>query len=283
MADVELKAKPFYFGNPAVRQKGILHLYRINDGLSQTNTGRGDVLVMMSVPAEVICTDLLNFVSHFGKHIEHIRLLIRDSTPDEYMTLLKFKDRENAHKFYDMFNGKPFNTIEPEVCFLMYVGWIESSCLLTIQLGAESACLSLEGETELPCLTEFLPCETELPCCVCQQPMDKSVAGILTLLCNHSFHSSCFVNWPYSVCPNCQCDASLDSKCLTCDSKENLGMCMICGHVGCKRYKFLQVVKSRGEPMFKKSRLPIVKSRYLPTIGKTDGCLLLLKLLMHVT
>jgi hypothetical protein len=41
--------------------------------------------------------------------------------------------------------------------------------------------------------------------------------------------------------------------------------------------------------MFKKSRLPIpiVKSRYLPTIGrligKTEGCLLLLKLLMYAT
>lgn len=37
---------------------------------------------------------------------------------------------------------------------------------------------------------------TELPkCTVCLERMDESVNGILTTLCNHSFHSQCLQRW----------------------------------------------------------------------------------------
>jgi BRCA1-associated protein len=37
---------------------------------------------------------------------------------------------------------------------------------------------------------------TELPTCpVCLERMDESVDGILTILCNHAFHSSCLAKW----------------------------------------------------------------------------------------
>lgn len=37
---------------------------------------------------------------------------------------------------------------------------------------------------------------TELPLCpVCLERMDESVDGILTILCNHSFHGSCLAKW----------------------------------------------------------------------------------------
>ncbi|MEQ2216418.1 hypothetical protein XENOCAPTIV_015877 [Xenoophorus captivus] len=62
---------------------------------------------------------------------------------------------------------------------------------------------------------------TELPkCTVCLERMDESVNGILTTLCNHSFHSQCLQRWE---------DASLYSL-------QNLWICLICGHIGCGRY-----------------------------------------------
>lgn len=37
---------------------------------------------------------------------------------------------------------------------------------------------------------------TELPkCTVCLERMDESVNGVLTTLCNHSFHSQCLQWW----------------------------------------------------------------------------------------
>ena len=221
-SNVTIEQKPYFSGNPVVEvTKGILHLYKINDEVSQNNFTRTNLLCMLSVPAKISCTDLLNFISSFEKHIEHIRV-IRDPTPNIYMTLLKFNDLENAHEFYDMFNGKLFNTLEPEVCHLVYVCKVES------MKSSDGACLPLEGATELP------------TCHICLERMDESVEGILTVLCNHSFHSSCLVKWDDSTCPVCRClqttEVLQDNKCFCCDSKENLWICLICGHIGCGRY-----------------------------------------------
>lgn len=219
---IEIEQKPYFSGNPAVEvTKGILHLYKINDNLSQNSIALSNLLCMLSVPAKMSCTDLLNFVSTFDKHIEHVRI-IRDSTPNLYITLLKFKTDENAHEFYDMFNGRPFNSLEPEVCHLVFVCKVESA------KSSDSGFLALEGATELP------------TCHICLERMDESVEGILTVLCNHSFHSSCLVKWQDSSCPVCRClqttEVLQDNKCFSCDSQESLWICLICGHIGCGRY-----------------------------------------------
>lgn len=218
-----VEQKPYFSGNPSVEvTKGILHLYKINDEHSESNTALSDMLCMLSVPAKMSCTDLLNFIAPLAKLIEHIRI-IRDSTPNLYMTLLKFKNMENSHEFYDTFNGKPFNTLEPEVCHLVYVCKVESS------KSVDGARLPLEGATELP------------TCHICLERMDESVEGILTVLCNHSFHGSCLVKWDDSSCPVCRClqttEVLQDNKCFSCDSKDNLWICLICGHIGCGRYE----------------------------------------------
>lgn len=215
---------PYFSGNPSVEvTKGILHLFKLNDPPSLgENVPRGELLCMLSVPAKMTCPDLLNFIAPFGKNIEHVRI-IRDSTPNLYMVLLKFKDQQYTDEFYQTFNGKAFNSFESEVCHLVYVCKVES------QKSSEGACLPLEGATELP------------TCHICLERMDESVEGILTVLCNHSFHGSCLVKWQDSSCPVCRCcqttEAVPDNKCFTCDSKESLWICLICGHIGCGRYK----------------------------------------------
>ncbi|KAI7995463.1 BRAP2 RING ZnF UBP domain-containing protein 2 [Camellia lanceoleosa] len=47
------------------------------------------------------------------------------------------------------------------------------------------------------------------------------MSGILTTICNHSFHCSCISKWADSSCP----------------TFENLWICVICGFVGCGRYE----------------------------------------------
>jgi len=69
---------------------------------------------------------------------------------------------------------------------------------------------------------------------------DESLKGVITILCNHSFHTSCLYKWGNTCCPVCRYsttpDYTLDSTCSECGSHENLWICLICGHVGCGRY-----------------------------------------------
>lgn len=86
---------------------------------------------------------------------------------------------------------------------------------------------------------------TELPTCpVCLERMDESVQGILTILCNHSFHGKCLDQWYDSSCPVCRyCQTPeqlADNRCFECGSQsstqDTLWICLICGHIGCGRY-----------------------------------------------
>lgn len=83
---------------------------------------------------------------------------------------------------------------------------------------------------------------TELPTCpVCLERMDESVDGVLTILCNHAFHANCLIKWGDSTCPVCRFvqtpELAESSVCMECEGTEALWICLICGHVGCGRYK----------------------------------------------
>ena len=47
--------------------------------------------------------------------------ITRDSTPNQYMTLLKFKNQTLADEFYNTYNSMPYNSIEDHLCQLAYV------------------------------------------------------------------------------------------------------------------------------------------------------------------
>ncbi|AES68230.2 zinc finger, C3HC4 type (RING finger) protein [Medicago truncatula] len=69
--------------------------------------------------------------------------------------------------------------------------------------------------------------------------LDQDTSGILTTICNHSFHCSCISKWADSSCPVCRyCQQQAENSiCFVCQTTENLWICVICGFVGCGRYK----------------------------------------------
>ncbi|XP_066594067.1 BRCA1-associated protein [Prorops nasuta] len=213
----------FISGNPFVEvTKGILHLFK-EDELTEMHCAadRSHTICILSVPATMTCQDLLTFTAACHQDIRHFRI-IRDDSPNQYMALIIFRSSNAASEFYETFNGAPYNSLEPDiVCHMVFVSKVEV---------AENG-MSLAGHTELP------------SCPVCLERMDESVDGILTILCNHTFHSGCLVKWGDTSCPVCRYaqtpEPLADSHCMECVAGTNndaLWICLICGHIGCSRY-----------------------------------------------
>lgn len=151
--------------------------------------------------------------------------------------------------------------LQPENCHVMFIKSI------TFETPSEQAsesfpCMSLDpftpglGAAEATggsglALKPFpppTPSLVELPTCpVCLERMDDTT-GLLTILCQHVFHCACLSKWRGSGCPVCrhtQPQPSLSQPfgttaselCHVCDCSYDLWICLICGHVGCGRYK----------------------------------------------
>lgn len=215
---------PYFSGNHFVEvTKGILHLYKENQRTSlDEEAERSEMLCILAVPGGMTTHDLLQFTAPVSYNIEQMRI-IRNSKPNQYMVLIKFKNQKSADEFYENFNGMRFNSIEPEICHLVYVAKVESV------KESEESCRPLYGHTELP------------TCPVCLERMDESVEGILTILCNHAFHGNCLAKWGDTSCPVCRYSQTPelvpDNHCFTCGCCDNLWICLICGNVGCGRYE----------------------------------------------
>ncbi|XP_053500869.1 BRCA1-associated protein [Ictalurus furcatus] len=213
----------FFSGNPSVEIiHGIMHLYKTNKMTSlKEDVRRSAMLCVLSVSTTMTSHDLMKFVAPFNDVMEHMKI-IRDSMPNQYMVLIKFATQADADSFYTTCNGRQFNSIEDAVCQLVYVERAE------VIKSEEGASLPVMDLTELP------------KCTVCLERMDESVNGVLTTLCNHSFHSQCLQRWEDASCPVCRyCqtpETVEENKCFECGVQENLWICLICGHIGCGRY-----------------------------------------------
>ncbi|CAL1548415.1 unnamed protein product [Lymnaea stagnalis] len=220
----------FYSGNPSVElTKGIMHIYKDSQMTTlDKDVTRSEMLCMMGVPASYTIHDLIKFIAPMGDCVSYMQVL-RDAFPNQYMLLIKFRDQTSADDFYSYFNNRRFNSIEPDICHLVYVAKIE------LINEAEGGSLPIMDMTELP------------NCPVCLERMEESVDGILTVLCNHAFHTHCLAQWGDTSCPVCRyCQTPeevADQRCMQCGSHESLWICLICGLVGCGRYVGLHAYK----------------------------------------
>ncbi|DBA02516.1 TPA: hypothetical protein N0F65_010988 [Lagenidium giganteum] len=255
--DEELQDAAFLTGNPRVRvSTGKLRFYRPNQPLpGRQATGadglpkeRNMLLCIVTVPAHMTPLELLEFSASFRADIELVRIL-KDPERSNCMALMQFTSQERADQFFQAFNGTYFNSIEQERCKIVFVRSIEFDVM-----EDEESKESEDGELEHKCapsdkttLTQqqqnsLFPQPpagmTEIPtCAVCLDRLDASASGILTTLCNHTFHCDCLFRWEGSSCPVCRYShGDIGSSCEVCHTTEHLWICLICGHVGCGRY-----------------------------------------------
>lgn len=213
----DLERLNYYSGNPFVEKtEGILHFFKYNDETMARET-QCRMLCMLSVPSELTCRELATFIGPSIQTIEQMKI-IRDPTPNQYMVIAKFKTHHDCVVFFEEFNGQQFNSMEPNRCSLLFVDRIESV-----------------ADDCLPEASEHL---TELPtCAVCLERMDD---GVLTILCNHTFHANCLQKWTDTTCPVCRYTQTpelvADQRCSDCGQSTDLWICLICGNIGCGRY-----------------------------------------------
>jgi BRCA1-associated protein len=278
----------FVTGNPHVEIiSGLIHLYRnVQEDeevaeakfIASTHSGlkirlpspRNTMVCIVAVPSHLSVNDLVEFIAVFREHVARIRIL-RDTAPYKYMALLQFDEQQNADEFYAEYNGRHFNSMEPEMCTIVFVAKVdfhdlerkdESSCGSSsggssssgaaassdagagASAGRSSPSPSGKSPSHSIMTRTFLPRlgTTELPTCpVCLERLDSSVSGILTTVCNHAFHSNCLAKWEDSSCPVCRyCQSMGDgmgtNACEMCGSTKSLWICLICGFIGCGRY-----------------------------------------------
>eukprot|EP00727_Mastigamoeba_balamuthi_P008702 m51a1_g4454 putative brca1-associated protein (581) ;mRNA; r:167912-170223 len=213
---------PFTTGNPAVETiRGVVHLLKTSspskDKINST------MLCALAVPSYISTSDFVRFICGYQKSIRYMKLLRNANAPSKYMVVMQFTCQQAADDFFFSYHGRRFNSLEPEECRLFYVTDIE-----VVQPRDAAPLFPPAGLTELP------------TCPVCLERMDGEATGLLTILCNHTFHSDCLAQWRDSGCPVCryaQQPLGAESTCAECecDRADDLWICLLCGNVGCGR------------------------------------------------
>ncbi|PKY02666.1 RING and UBP finger domain protein [Aspergillus campestris IBT 28561] len=217
-------------------------------------------LCILAVPSYMSPSDFLGFVGEATMDdVSHFRM-IRTARANRYMVLMKFRSGRKARDWQREWNGKVFNSMEPETCHVVFVKTVEIQAVdLEMQTPATSPQRTLSSASQtspIPSaslstrpLAPPTPALVELPTCpVCLERMDETT-GLLTIICQHVFHCTCLQKWKGSGCPVCRYTQddirhTLPSafseddpaQCNVCHSELNLWVCLICGAVGCGRY-----------------------------------------------
>ncbi|GFQ04583.1 brca1-associated protein [Phtheirospermum japonicum] len=217
------QALHFSSGNPRIEEiRGIVHLYH-NDVASSSPklpVDRKPLISVLGVPNHMTYADFCQFCASFIQHVLEMRIVRTEGLEDRYSILIRLDDQISADSFYRHFNGKRFSSLEEETCRMFFTKDIHYT------ESIEHSHSSSASSTEQP------------SCPVCLERLDHDTGGILTTICNHSFHCSCISRWTDSSCPVCRyCQQQAEkSICYVCQTLENLWMCVICGFVGCGRY-----------------------------------------------
>ncbi|KAK6267710.1 hypothetical protein QUC31_011870 [Theobroma cacao] len=222
--NMSTEAISFSSGNPRIEEtRGVMHLFS-NDAVSTLPVERKPLVCVLGVPNHMTYADFCQFCASFIHHILEMRIVRNDGMEDRYSVLIRFDSQDSTDKFYQHFNNRQFNSLEEEVCRVLFT--------VDVQFTGYSG--SLDHVQSPPASS------TEQPSCpVCLERLDQDTSGILTTICNHSFHCSCISKWTDSSCPVCRyCQQQPEtSTCFICQTSENLWICVLCGFVGCGRYK----------------------------------------------
>ncbi|CAM9820979.1 unnamed protein product [Chrysoparadoxa australica] len=229
---------------------------------------RSHLLCMLSVPAHLIPTDVMQFVAPFKQNLTSVRILRScGESATEYMVLLLMDSQESADSLMCQYNGQLFTSLEDILCHLVFVDALEFDDgemgsaaegsevsapppLKGLEKGLSSWGMVVAGGPRTATATTPMSCPSPgsgpsprgngntlgvsgAACVICMENMTNC---ILTTVCNHTFHIDCLVKWEDSPCPVCRFHHNSSDEascCQICGYTDNLWVCLICGFVGC--------------------------------------------------
>jgi hypothetical protein len=219
---------------------GTLRLLR-DTAVPASHSRATRTLFLPAVPLGFGAPELCAFFGPLRLALEHVRFL-RSRAAGRYAVLLRFATQVAADRCVRSYSGRAFSSlVEPSaLCRLMYVAsvrleWVgeggapELLAADALRLGGAAAPHPAAGGDALFASTTSGggSCSggggsgdggageggrasggrvVELPTCpVCLERLDSSASGLLTTLCQHSFHSGCISMWDGSdACPVCR-------------------------------------------------------------------------------
>ncbi|KAI8877248.1 zf-UBP-domain-containing protein [Backusella circina FSU 941] len=222
------------------------------------------IICTAGIPFDMSIPEFLDFVAPVDSSVSHYKIIC-DVEPQMYMVLMKFRDRHAAKEYYQQYNNRPFSSMEPEVCKVVFIQSIEISSVVI-------------PPYTFPFLNHVDDDTDDSLCPVCLEKMDEGYTALLTILCQHTFHSHCLSKWGDGSCPICRYsqkqqqstiessispfsntregssnpldeksmmvilersigDHDDENECYVCKTREKLWVCLICGYVGCGRYE----------------------------------------------
>lgn len=213
--------------------KGVIRIYREYEEDILPNSSQDQIIhpddetmvCIVAIPTYLTITDLLGFLGEtYVSHITHLRIL-KSEKPNRFIALVKFNDVVKTAEFQYKFNGKAFNSMEPETCHVVFVKAVELDISAQLEIDQTrsndsqipfllldpftgSLDQSIDQTTKSSDALEVLPeAKTliELPSCpVCLERLDSAVSGLLTIPCQHTFHCECLSKWKDDSCPICR-------------------------------------------------------------------------------
>lgn len=207
----------FHVGNPSARIiRGVVHLFKSN------SKQQSDIVCIIAVPSWMSLPEFYRWLGVHTQNMEQIKIL-NDRSPNRYMTVIQMKGCQEAQEFLEEVNTKRFSSMSNEICFAGYVNKIE--------FGERGTLFQDYKKNQLK----------EIPTCpVCLERLDTTESSVLTTTCQHAFHCQCLIRWKDDSCPVCRFalqPIGHQTKCAECGEEDELWICLICGHVGCSRYK----------------------------------------------
>ncbi|RPA93613.1 zf-UBP-domain-containing protein [Choiromyces venosus 120613-1] len=215
-------------------------------------------VAVLAVPSYMTASDFMGFVGEETRDaVSHFRM-IRTGQANRYMVLMKFRRKEDAREFVGSFNGKVFNSMEPENCHVVFVKSIQfqpptsedstsvispeastdpfsashyptSPISTTTSIAASSSATPVAANLSTKPAPPPTPSLLELPTCpVCLERMDETT-GLLTILCQHVFHCACLSKWKDSSCPVCRYTQSDGFREREIESGDEDECCEVCG------------------------------------------------------
>ncbi|QPG74826.1 hypothetical protein FOA43_002162 [Brettanomyces nanus] len=266
---VDMKKGEILSANEPLKAKllgyGVVRLYKDRENEKEElrrNSGDQTTVAILGVPFYFTASDLLLgfFDKDIPNNVSHMRLL-KTQTPNRFMVLLKFCAVDKAAEFVQKYNGKHFNSMEPEACQVIFIKEVlfrpvnhTADKMNTIPYLLDDPFTKVESPKAVTASSSSnikpkvnTSAYTELATCpVCLERLDSNVTGLLTIPCQHTFHYTCLSKWNDDTCPVCRYSGKSDmrkrkqeeqdEKCFECGSTENMWICLICGHIGCGRY-----------------------------------------------